>query len=62
MAYTGTNSLGGCIIAPHVGVYMISMTRCFYITFITFKEFWLYELGPYKVCIEQNFVKYVVRI
>jgi len=41
---------------------MISMNRCFYITSFTFKEFWLYELEPYIVCIEQNSVKYIQKV
>jgi len=62
MAYTSINSLSGYIIAPHAGVYMISMNRCFYITSFTFKEFLLYELEPYIVRIEQNSVKYIQKV
>jgi len=62
MACTSSNSLSGCIIAPHAGVHKISMNRCFHITFITFKEFLLYELEPYIDCIEQKSVKYFQKI
>jgi len=62
MAYTSINSLRDCIIASNAGVHMISMNKGFHITPITFKEFWLYELEPYIVCIEQNSVKYIQKV
>jgi len=62
MAFTSINSLGGCIIAPHAGVHMISINRYFHITSTTFIEFWLYELEPYIVRIEHISVKCVQKI
>jgi len=55
---TCIDSLGGCIIAPHAGIYIISMNRCFHIIFITLNEFWLYELETYIGCIEQHSVQF----